>query len=237
MIENVELNMINISEIDLDKVYLHYTNKNNLVSIYKNGLQPKIGKNAKVIEKTKKVFFSVGDKGALVTMDTWLKWLIAIPKNELIYYIGANLIKIKFVQILYRMITGNHKSEKKCKWSYNKLKKILDNSVYLVLNLEENIDFKYNDIDEVKKYSKYPKDFIKNVYAYNSNPLDEQMEYWNMHTISNKIINPQKIQVLRLNNETSASEILKYLIENNLDYVKENCELLYKYYQYIYFQK
>lgn len=33
---------------------------------------------------------------------------------------------------------------------FNQFKNILDNSVFLTLNLEEDVDFNYDDIDEVK---------------------------------------------------------------------------------------
>ncbi len=79
-----------------DETALHYTNIKNLESISKKGLQARIGKNSKVIEKSKRVFFSVGTKGALVIMDTWLKWLVARPISNAIYYIGAFLVKVPF---------------------------------------------------------------------------------------------------------------------------------------------
>ena len=232
----------NLEYIDLDEInnnlFLHYTSIDNLDSININGLQPKIGKNSKVIEKTKKIFFTIGDKGALVIMDSWLKWLVAKPVSNFIYYIGAFLLKIScFPNVIHKIIIKFNKNKKKYKWSYKKLKEILDNSVYLVLDLEEGVDFSYDDVDEVKKFSHYPPSFIENLYAYDSNVLDEKMEYWNMHTLSNKIIETNKIHILRLKNQTKASEILKILIEKNIEFVKENCDLLYKYYNYNYLGK
>lgn len=70
-----------LSEFNLNKIFLHYTNIDNLRGI-----------NEKGIEKTKKVFFSIGDKGALIIMDAWLKWLITRPKNKYIYRLGAYLM-------------------------------------------------------------------------------------------------------------------------------------------------
>ena len=86
---NKNINTYDISKVNLNNIFLHYTNVNNLNSIMEKGLIPKIGINAKVIEKSKKIFFSVGDKGALVIMDSWIKWLIAKPKSNLIYWIGV----------------------------------------------------------------------------------------------------------------------------------------------------
>lgn len=50
-----QLGFVDIDEIN-DDLFLHYTSIENLDSISINGLQPKIGKNSKVIEKTKKSF-------------------------------------------------------------------------------------------------------------------------------------------------------------------------------------
>ena len=55
-----------------------------------------------------------------------------------------------------------------------------------------------------------------------------------MHTYSDKVIEPSKIKLLQYQNDISAEKILRYLIESNFNYVKENCDLLYKYYGYIY---
>lgn len=229
-------NVKELSEIDNNKMFLHYTSISNLNSISKKGLVPSIGINAKIIEKTKKVFFSIGDKGALVIMDSWLKWLVAKPKSNFIYWIGAYLLKIRFFpKFIHKIImTCNQKNKNKYKWAYKELNKILDNSIYLVLNLEENIDFSFDDIDEVKHSSNYPKSYIASLYAHDSNVNDVKTEYWNMHTFSNKVVEIEKISILKHQNDCNAAKILKYLIEQNLTYVRKNCKLLYNYYNFIY---
>lgn len=42
---------------DINSNYFHFTPKNNIDSIKSNGLVANIGKNARYIEKTKKIFF------------------------------------------------------------------------------------------------------------------------------------------------------------------------------------
>jgi len=112
MLEKSELSFIDISEIELNNVFLHYTNINNLTSIAQKGLVPKIGKNSKVLEKTKKIFFSVGDKGALVIMDSWLKWLVGKPINNTVYYIGAFLLKVPFFpKFIHKLIVKVNKNK------------------------------------------------------------------------------------------------------------------------------
>jgi len=226
------IKIYDIAHIDLSNIFLHYTNFKNLDSIIKNGLIPQVGKNAKVIVKQKKIFFSIGEKGALAIMDSWINWLIFKPKSNLIYFIGAYLLNVKFFpKSIHKVIMYfNKKSKNKAKWSYKKLKKILDNSIYLILDLEENVDFSYDEIDEIKV--NYHNN-ITNIYIYDDNH-DNKIEFWNMNTFANKIIEPNKISLLGYNNNYQASIILKYLIERNMDYVQEKCKYLYRYYNYIY---
>ena len=115
---------------------------------------------------------------------------------------------------------------------FNQLKNILDNSVFLILDLKENVDFSYNDIDEVK--DTYYESFLKLLYPNESNIKDKKMEYWNMHTYSNKVIDSSKISLLKVKNEYSASKILEQLVINNIQYVKQNLNFLYEYYNYFY---
>lgn len=232
---NNQMKSVDILDVDLNCVFLHYTNEKNLPSIFKEGLKPKIGENSKGVEKTKKVFFTIGDKSALIIMDVWLKWLISRPKNKYIYRLGAYLMTKKyFPKFIYNIIFNvYYNSEKKFYTACDDLKKILDDSVYLVLDLEENVDFDYNDIDEVKEQN-FPRKFLKNIYQYNSDVNNNKMEFWNMHTYTNKLIEIEKISILKYNNNYKAQNIIKYLIDNNFEFVKENCKLLLKYYNYIY---
>lgn len=55
------MNQLGFVDIDVinDDLFLHYTSIENLDSISINGLQPKIGKNSKVIEKKKSFLLKV----------------------------------------------------------------------------------------------------------------------------------------------------------------------------------
>ena len=55
-----------------------------------------------------------------------------------------------------------------------------------------------------------------------------------MHTYSNKVIDSSKISLLKVKNEYSASKILEQLVINNIQYVKQNLNFLYEYYNYFY---
>lgn len=104
-------------------------------------------------------------------------------------------------------------------------------SVYLVLDLEENVNFDFNDIDEVKKV--FPQNYVELLYTSDSNYGDYRIEKWNLHTYSDKIIDRDKISLLSINDNPSASNILKKIAMDNLDYVKEKCPFLYEYLKYV----
>lgn len=232
-IDTYKNKIIDINDINLNSLFLHYTNKKNLESILHSGLEPRIGINSKMIEKNKKVFFTKGDIGALVIIDVWLKWMICKPISNLIYWLGAFLLRIPyFPKFIHNIIISfNKRNKRKHIWAYKRMKNILDNSIYLILDLEEKVDFSFDDIDEVK--SSFPSSYVKSFYAHDSNINNQFIEYWNLHTYSDKVIKPEKIFILDMDNNFSANEIIKNFAMKNMDYVKENCKFLYQYLDYI----
>ena len=143
-----------IENVDVKYAFFHYTNIENLESIDKNGLVPKIGNNATGIELTEKIFFAIGDKGVFAIMDSWIRWLIAkrltdlpgekadipfyrfctfIMRLPIIHYIIAIIVNI-VVWLEFRFKPFKLKS-------FKIMKSILDNSVILTLNLKEEEDF------------------------------------------------------------------------------------------------
>ncbi len=224
-----------ISQIHLNHLFFHYTYKSNLSTIFENGLEPRIGANSLYVEKTPKVFFVEGEKGIITIMDVWLKWLTGkISAGQLKYWLGTVIyMRIPFCikAIPNHMLKKSLSSKGKRMVAIKKMKDILDNSVFLILNLEEFVDFDYDDIDEVK--ATYYESFLKLLYPSSSNLKDKKMEYWNMHTYSNKIIEPSKISLLKNQDCYVANDILIHIIERNIDYVKMNCEFLYEYYLYM----
>lgn len=228
-------NIKDISQINMNETFFHYTNKDNLNTIIKSGLEPRIGENSLYVEKSKKVFFSQGVNGILTLMDVWLRWLTSkCGISNQIYYLGTIYMKmplcIKSIPnyVVRRFLKNRNKRVK----VFNQFKNILDNSVFLTLNLEEDVDFSYDDIDEVK--DTYYESFLKLLYPSASDIKNKKMEYWNMHTYSNKVIDSSKISLLKAKDESSASKILKQLIDDNILYVKQNLDFLYEYYNYFY---
>ena len=59
------LKMVDLETLNIKNVYFHFTKTENLKRIFEAGLIPKIGKNAEMIEKSEKVFFSIGADGVL----------------------------------------------------------------------------------------------------------------------------------------------------------------------------
>lgn len=221
------MKMIDIQDVKLDNAYLHYTNRENLPTIEKFGLLPMIGENSKGLEKTKKIFFTVGEKGALVIMDVWLKWLALTPSNRSLYRLGAYLMPTGIVpNIVYNAFYSFYaKSEKRRKLAEKEMRKILKESVWLVLDLKEGEDFSFDDIDEVKS-KKIPRKFLKIFYQYDSDVMDKKMEYWNMHTFSDSKISPEKIKLLRYNNKIDVESIMKYFVAKNSNFVNTKCHML-----------
>ena len=105
---------VTVKNVNKDNVFLHYTSIDNLDSILTTGLEPRIGKNSIAIEKTKKIFFTVGFNNTLVLMDAWIKWLVLRPKNNFIYRCGAFLMtKSYFPKVIIDFIFKNWINDKK----------------------------------------------------------------------------------------------------------------------------
>lgn len=227
-------NSIDIKELNKTTVFLHYTDKINVKSIFSVGLLPKIGKNSKNIELNKKVFFTEGFDNTLFLMDSWIKWLVLRPKSNFIYKCGCFYMTHKiFPKIVVDLIFKNWiKSDKKVKYACEKLDNILKNSVFLKLDLVENVDFSYNDIDEVKNQS-FSRKQLGYVYTCDSDVSDSKMELWNMHTLKDKIIEPEKIKLIEINNNNCAKDIVLYMVYNTDLSIEDKCPFLVKYLNYL----
>ncbi|MFV0250407.1 MAG: hypothetical protein ACK5HP_05200 [Bacilli bacterium] len=168
-------------------------------------------------------------------MDVWLKWLIAKAACNHIYWFGAWLLKFRyFPKFLHKIIIrSNQKSKKKKYWTFKKPNSSLNNSIYLILDLKENVDLSFEDVDEAKQLFKNAANFVDNIYAHDSYFINPQMEYWNMHTFSNKIIEKYKISLLKVKDSYTANNIIKYLANKNNDFISDNCLLLKEYLEFI----
>lgn len=217
---------------DIQHNYFHFTSKRNLKSIKQNGLVPKIGNNSKFLEKSKKVFFVEGLDNLLILFDCWINCYYYIPKIRFIYGLGAWLLRQKwFPQIIPDVYFGILKKTRlHKKRAYKIFDKILNESVLLELDLKENIDFKSNDIDEIKSRNYQQKHLELMGYSKKYSSLENNyMDKWNMHCIPNHIVEIDKIKICFLNNSYSLKDIFNYAIKQTTLNLEDTCPVLYDY--------
>lgn len=216
---------IEISDVNLNSVFLYCTNVSNIPDIIINGISS--SENILGAKESKRVFFSVGERGVLAYLDARLKWMIVRPNNKTIKKLSVHLMSdIEFPKIIYDIIFYRRRNSiRKFRKVRKQLKEELDNAVFLVLNLEEYIDFDYNDIDELKVH-KSIRGVLKYIYSYERDDTRNKAEFWNMHTYSGISINKDKIALLHVGDVYSARKVLKHFIRSNISYIDENCLLL-----------
>lgn len=224
-----------LSNKDRNKNFFHFTEEKNLNSISKNGLIPSIGFHAKYIEKSKKIFFVNGLDNLLILFDCWINVWYYMPTIPFIYTIGAYLLRQKwfpiFIADLYFDILKKSKIHRKR--AFKIFDKILDNSILLQLDLVENIDFKYDDIDEIKLRG-YKKRHLRLMgYSKKYSSLNKDtMDLWNLHTLTGKKIKKEKIKLCVLdNNSSSLRDIFYYAINHTKLDLADTCPVLFAYLQ------
>lgn len=233
-----------IQEIDIQFSFFHYTNKNNIESIDKNGLLPKIGDSATGIEISEKIFFAIGPKGVFSIFDSWIKWLIAKRLTDLpgqkadipFYRFCTFIMRLPLIHYLVAFVVNlvvwfEFKFKPFKIKSFKIMKDILDNSCFLILDLKEEVDFSYKDIDEVKA-QRFNRKLLKTLYAKQNKMSSKKMDYWNMHTFSNASIDPNKISLLKLNNSYCCTDILIWMIKNTKLDLKVLSPYLYEFLNY-----
>ena len=217
---------------DIQHNYFHFTPKKNLHSIKQDGLIPRIGKNAKFIEKSEKVFFVEGLDNMLILFDCWINCYYYIPKIRFIYALGTHLLRQKwFPQIIADTYFGVLKKTKIYKKrAYKVFDKVLNESVLLELDLKENIDFQYDDIDEIKSRNYQKKHLELMGYSKKYSSLDDKhMDKWNMHCTSNHTIDSDKIKLCCLDNSYKLKDIFNYAIKQTTLNLEDICPILYDY--------
>ncbi len=227
-----------LSKQDLYSNYFHFTNSKNLNSILQKGLIPNIGGSAKYIEKTKKIFFVEGLDNLLILFDCWINTLYYIPVIPFIYKLGAFFLRHKwFPNIIgdsyFKFLKISKLHQKR---AFKRLDKILDNGILLNLDLSENIDFKYDDNDEIKSRGYIKRHLEICGYSEKYSDLDSNiMDKWNMHTITNHIVDSKKIKMCYLENGSSnLRDIFNYCLENTEIDIRNICPELYAYLNYKY---
>lgn len=238
-VKNIKIK--DVQNIDTSFLFFHYTNINNIENIDKHGLLPKIGNSATGIELTEKIFFAIGPKGVFSIFDSWIRWLIAkrltdlpgekadIPFYRFCTFIMRLPILHYLIAVIVNLVVWLELKFKPFKIkSFKIMKEILDNSCFLILDLEEEVDFSYKDIDEVKS-QRFDRKLLKKMYAKQNKMDSKKMDYWNMHTFSNITILPNKISLLKLNNSYNCLDILLWMIQNTKIDLKVLSPYLYEF--------
>ena len=225
-----------LNKNDLQKNYFHFTSESNLESISKNGLLPNIGHNARYIEKTKKVFFVDGLDNLLILFDCWINVYLYLPRIPFIYKLGCFFLRQKwFPQIIADSYFGILKRTKvNQKHAFKVFNKLLNEGVLLNLELEEGIDFNYNDSDEIKTRGYKLRHLELMGYSKKYSTLNnDSMDKWNLHTYTNQKIAKNKIKVCILENGSyKLYDIFNYCIKNAKINIQDLCPNLYEYLRY-----
>ena len=86
----------NLGLNDITSNYFHFTRQNNLKSISKKGLLPKISFHAQSLEDTKKVFFVQGLDNLLILFDCWINVCEKYPLFPGMFNLGTKIMKYKW---------------------------------------------------------------------------------------------------------------------------------------------
>lgn len=225
-----------IDKKDLISNYFHFTKESNINSIKKNGLLPKISFHAQSLEDTKKVFFVEGLDNLLILFDCWINALYYIPVIPFIYKLGAFFLRHKwFPNIIgdsyFKALKISKLHQKR---AFRKLDKILDYGVLLKLDLEENIDFRYDDKDEIKSRGYIKRHLEICGYSEKYSDLNSNiMDKWNMHTLTDHTVDSKKIMICYLeNNSFNLRDIFNYCLQNTKIDLKKVCPELSAYLKY-----
>ncbi len=217
---------------DINRNYFHFTKKNNLKSIEDKGLLPKISFHAMSLENTKKVFFVKGLDNLLILFDCWINVCEKYPHIPGLFYLGTKIRgRNKFSKLLINMYFKWTKINKLHTFvAYKYFDYFLKKYILLNIDIKENIDFCFDDIDQIKEKG-YDKEYlIKGGYSLKYSDLESTiMDKWNLHTFTEHGISPDKVKICCINSSYKMLDILNYALSHtNID-TKEICPVLWKY--------
>lgn len=226
---------ININEIDLDNTLFHFDARD-MEYISRYGFPADIGPYSRNAEETPKVFFSKGIQGVLDLIDVWIIWRMNKDHNN-----------SKNKNWVNEFLLGTYLNDyEKLYVTFDNIYNFFADRKYYVVDLIEGYDFIKDDIDEVKRSSILEKDrsfdlkvtpwkylFAKEMYKGKVKKRGLEMEDWNMHTISGKSVEPEKISlIIDDNGNDNALMVIKYLYNKFAN--KDNFRILNEFMQYVY---
>ena len=215
----------NLSDLDVENTYFHFTDKENLQSIKENGLISRIGKHSEGIDKRASIFFSYGMIPTLQGANTWIKFIMHRmygENNQFGIYNGLDENEIKSKQHEWRekflnreYLSDNHRKERAFELLYSSLKE----KVFLTLDIRPEIDSSFDDVDYNKKEALDKKEngdnipylYMKEMYGEYSDADSTIMDKWNMHTYFGIKIEPERI--MQVTDSHGRTDMLHILIE------------------------
>lgn len=221
-----------INKKDLTFNYFHFTKKNNINSIKKRGLLPKISFHAHSLEDTKKVFFVEGLDNLLILFDCWINVCKRYPHIPGLFILGTKIKgKNKFSKLisnLYFKWTEINKLHKYVAYKY--FDYFLKSYILLNIDIKEKKDFSFNDVDQIKARG-YDKDYlIKAGYSLKYSDLSStKMDKWNLHTFTQHGVDSNKIKMCYIGKSNKMLDILNYAIHNTCLDIKNICPVLFGY--------
>lgn len=220
-----------ITKNDIYNNFFHFTQLKNFSSIRSKGLIPTIGNNAKYLEKNPKVFFVNGLDNLLILFDCWINVYEKLPLIPFFYTIGSRLIRFKwfpkFISDTYFKFVSKYKHRKR---AFKVFDYLIQNSILLQLDLKENIDFKWDDNDEIKLRGYHKDHLITMGYSLDYSDINTTiMDKWNMHTLKNRGVNKKKLKLCYINNSYKLVDIFFYALNNTKLDLEKTCPTLYEY--------
>lgn len=221
-----------ITSKDIKSNYFHFTNLENLESIEKKGLIPSKGSHAKHLEKNKKVFFVEGLDNLLILFDCWITVYTKIPLIHIPYKYASKFLQSKkkslFITDIYFALIKNSKMHRN--FAFKVFDRLLAESVLLNLNIKEGIDFKEDDIDEIKAAGFKKEHLIIMGYSLKYSDMDSNLvDKWNMHTFSGQGVGPDKLKKCSLDGSYDIKSILLFALKNTTIDVENICPVLTRY--------
>lgn len=237
-IKNLDISTLGYEQ--MEQFFFHYSWKKYLESYDKEGMKAVIGENSEGIDPEASIFFSKGVEGVLELWDVWLKWRLNRQNNP--QFNGTTPEEIQATNKRFK--TGQITDEERKKWyywmDYFKNKKFLENpsmlerlfdyqfteminSDYLILDLRENEDFIYDQVDIKKQWAiEKAKETGRGIdpltatqYGYYSDFSSPIVDKWNMQTIPGKniTIEPNRMSRLTIDGKTDVFSIMKYMYD------------------------
>lgn len=200
-----EFNEIDIEDIDISSSYYHFTSKENLEKIKKEGLKPQIGGASNIVdEKYERVYFSKGGKGVLEIKNSFINTfkdlsVCDIPDEYKKYF---NISDFSSEEQINEKVL------------YDAMEKKFKDEVYFKLDIKEDEDFLIKD-----QYNEaFLEDFTKEA-------LREMFEQNSQRDIKGKInhtIKPEKIEIIKTEKGSTAFDVVRTLYDKLLNIAKEN---------------